>query len=295
MKALILAAGLGTRLKPLTDTLPKALVPLAGKPLLQWQIEHLKSIGIADIVVNVHHFPDLIIDFLKANDNFGCNIAVSDERDLLLETGGALRHAKSLLTSPPITNHQYPIGGTPSNSHPVASPSPILICNVDILSNIDIPALLRAYNPDEMGVIVVAQRQTQRYFLFDESARLCGWQNIATGQLRGPIANSQLPITNSSSCERPLGGTLSNSEASNILSSLSPYAFSGMHVLNPRIFDYLDEYAQIHGEKFSLVDLYLHIADKEVIRAYVPENYRMMDVGKIDQLSEAEAFALSLT
>lgn len=256
MKAMIFAAGLGTRLKPLTDTLPKALVPLAGKTLLQWQIEKLKAAGIRDIVVNIHHFPDMIINYLKDNDNFGCNIQVSDERDMLLETGGGLRKAKELLASSP--------------NSPIAS-SPILICNVDILSNIDIPTLLQAYNPNEMGVVVVSPRDTQRYLLFNEENRLCGWTNIATGEVRGPISNTQYPISNT-----------------------QKLAFSGMQVLNPRIFDCMDEVVKQKGEKFSLIDLYLSIAEKEILRAYIPENYRMMDVGKINQLSEAESFASTL-
>lgn len=256
MKAMIFAAGLGTRLKPLTDTLPKALVPLAGKPLLQWQIEHLKAAGITDIVVNVHHFPDMIINYLHDNDNFGCRIAVSDERDMLLETGGGLRKAEELLTSSP--------------NSPIAS-SPILICNVDILSNIDIPTLLNAYNPDEMGVVVVSERDTQRYLLFDEENRLCGWTNIATGEVRGEEAIRR-------------GGE----------EVMKKLAFSGMQVLNPRIFDCMDKVVEQKGNKFSLIDLYLSIAEKEILKAYIPENYRMMDVGKITQLSEAEAFALSL-
>lgn len=256
MKAMIFAAGLGTRLKPLTDTLPKALVPLAGRPLLQWQIERLKAAGITDIVVNVHHFPDMIINYLHDNDNFGCRIAVSDERDMLLETGGGLRKAEELLTSSPNSS--------------IAS-SPILICNVDILSNIDIPTLLNAYNPDEMGVVVVSERDTQRYLLFDEENRLCGWTNIATGEVRGEEAIRR-------------GGE----------QVMKKLAFSGMQVLNPRIFDCMDKVVEQKGDKFSLIDLYLSIAEKEILRAYIPENYRMMDVGKITQLSEAEAFALSL-
>ena len=167
---MIFAAGLGTRLKPLTDTMPKALVPLAGKTLLQWQIEKLKAVGITDIVLNVHHFPDQIIDYLRENNYFGCHIQVSDERDMLLETGGGLRKAKSLLSV---------IGNQKSDY----KDEPILACNVDILSNIDIPALLKAYNPDEMGVMVVYPRDTQRYLLFDDSSRLCGWTNIATGEV----------------------------------------------------------------------------------------------------------------
>ena len=255
---MIFAAGLGTRLKPLTDTMPKALVPLAGKTLLQWQIEKLKAAGITDIVVNVHHFADKIIDYLRENDNFGCCIQVSDERDMLLETGGGLRKAKSLLTG-----FRLPASECPKD--------PILICNVDILSNIDIPTLLKAYNPDEMGVVVVYPRDTQRYLLFDDSSRLCGWTNIATGEVRGPVADNQYPIAHT----RKL-------------------AFSGMQLLNPRIFEVMDKVVAEKGEKFSLIDLYLSIAEKEILRAFIPENYRMMDVGKINQLSEAESFATTL-
>ena len=254
---MIFAAGLGTRLKPLTDTLPKALVPLAGKTLLQWQIEKLKAAGIRDIVVNIHHFPDMIINYLKDNDNFGCNIQVSDERDMLLETGGGLRKAEEKFRSLGVQEFR-------------SSNEGILICNVDILSNIDIPTLLQAYNPNEMGVVVVSERETQRYLLFNDENRLCGWTNIATREVRGPIADYQSPIAN-----RQL-------------------AFSGMQVLNPRIFDCMDEVVKQKGEKFSLIDLYLSIAEKEILRAYIPENYRMMDVGKIDQISEAESFASSL-
>lgn len=258
MKAMIFAAGLGTRLKPLTDTLPKALVPLAGKTLLQWQIEKLKAAGITDIVVNVHHFPDMIIDYLRDNDNFGCRIAVSDERNMLLETGGGLRKAKHLLLG---------VASRESGNND----APILVCNVDILSNIDIPTLLRAYNPDEMGVVVVYPRETQRYLVFDETHRLCGWTNISTGDVRGPIANTQYPIANTQNL-----------------------AFSGMHVLTPRIFEVMDEIVKEKGDKFSLIDLYVSIAEKEILRAYIPENYRMMDVGKINQLADAEAFAATL-
>ena len=275
MRAMIFAAGLGTRLKPLTDNMPKALVPLAGKTLLQWQIERLKAAGITDIVVNVHHFPDMIINYLRDNDNFGCRIAVSDERDMLLETGGGLRKAKELLTSSP-------------NS--LIASSPILICNVDILSNIDLPTLLQAYNPEEMGVVVVSPRDTQRYLLFDETNRLCGWTNIATGEIRPASLVSSLNILS------PIGEADLQAKPTYQLqrSDLSPLAFSGMQVLNPRIFDVMDKVVAEKGDKFSLIDLYLSIAEKEILRAFIPENYRMMDVGKIAQLSEAESFAASL-
>ena len=253
MKAMIFAAGLGTRLKPLTDNIPKALVPLAGKTLLQWQIEKLKAAGITDIVVNVHHFPDLIINYLQEHDNFGCNIQVSDEREMLLETGGGLRKAMRLLGDE-------------------AKGDGILVCNVDILSNIDVPTLLQTYNSEEMGIVVVSERKTQRYLLFDEENRLCGWTNVATGEIKGDEAMRR-----------------KGDEA------IKRLAFSGMQVLNPRIFECMDAVVEQKGEKFSLIDLYLNIADKEVLRAYVPEDYRMMDVGKIYQISEAEAFAQSIS
>ncbi len=253
---MIFAAGLGTRLKPLTDNMPKALVPLAGKTLLQWQIERLKSAGITDIVVNVHHFPDMIIDYLKEHHNFGCNIQVSDERDMLLDTGGGLR--KALQAMRLLGNEARGEG--------------ILVCNVDILSNIDIPTLLQTYNSEEMGIVVVSERKTQRYLLFDEENRLCGWTNVATGEIKGDEAMRR-----------------KGDEA------IKRLAFSGMQVLNPRIFECMDAVVEQKGEKFSLIDLYLNIADKEVLRAYVPEDYRMMDVGKIDQISEAEDFAQSIS
>ena len=254
MRAMIFAAGLGTRLKPLTDTMPKALVPLAGKTLLQWQIEWLKAAGITDIVVNVHHFPDQIIAYLRDNDNFGCRVLISDERDALLETGGGLRKARPLFDSLPST----------------CADEPVLVCNVDILSNICLQDLISAYQSNEMGLLVVSPRDTQRYLLFDADNRLHGWTNIATGEVRP--------------------GTLCADKAR----TMNKLAFSGMQLLNPRIFDMMDEVVQQKGDKFSLIDLYLTLTGRTVLRAYVPAHYRMMDVGKIAQLSEAEAFAESL-
>ena len=236
MKAMIFAAGLGTRLKPLTDTMPKALVPLGGKPLLQWQVEKLREAGIMDIVVNVHHFPDQIIDAIREHEGWGCRIKVSDERDCLLETGGGLRKAKALL----------------------GTDEPVLTCNVDILSNIDLKALLAAYD-DSASLLVVSDRQTQRYLCFDEQQMLCGWTNIATGELKGQDGRH--------------------------------LAFSGMQILSPEALALLDTMPE---ERFSLIDFYLRTMQRVPFRAYVPSDYRMMDVGKINQLAEAEAFAASL-
>lgn len=259
MKALIFAAGLGTRLQPLTNTIPKALVPLAGKSLLQWQVERLRDAGIRDIVVNVHHFPDMIIDAIAQADGWGCRIQVSDERDLLLNTGGGLRQAKELLISP----------NSPDE--------PILACNVDILSNIDIPHLLSTYvreqaeNPDTVGLLVVSQRQTQRYLLFDQTKRLVGWTNKATGEYRPTSLTQQ---TN--------------------LSALETLAFSGMQVLKPTIFECMQNVVADKGSVFSLIDLYLSACDQHTFKAYMPTDYKMMDVGKIEQVREAELFAQSI-
>lgn len=235
---LIFCAGLGTRLKPLTDTMPKALVPLAGKPLLQWQVEKLRDAGITDIVVNVHHFPDQIIDAIRTNNGWGCNIRISDERDRLLDTGGGLRKAFS--------NHQLPI----------TNGEPVLACNVDILSNIDIWALLERYKQSGVSQLVVSDRQTQRYLCFDEHKKLCGWTNIATGEIKGEDGRH--------------------------------LAFSGMQILNEEVLCLLEDMPE---NKFSLISFYLEIMAKVPLQAYIPDNYQMMDVGKIEQIDEAEKFA----
>lgn len=242
---MIFAAGLGTRLKPLTDTMPKALVPLAGKPLLQWQVEKLRDAGITDIIVNVHHFPDMIIDTIRRNNGWGCNISISDERDMLLDTGGGLKKA--------------------------VMEGPILACNVDILSNIDLRTLVSEYERTGVSQLVVSERKTQRYLCFDKRDSLCGWTNIATGELKGKDGRH--------------------------------LAFSGLQILNGEALRLL---RQIQEDKFSLIDFYLYLCEQNyqspithhqspiILKAYVPLDYRMMDVGKIDQIEEAERFAESL-
>ena len=245
---MIFAAGLGTRLKPLTDTMPKALLPIAGKTLIQWQIEQLRQAGICDIVVNVHHLGEQIIRYLQENDGFGCHIAISDERDMLLETGGGLYHARHLLCD--------------------GSGEPILACNADILSNIRIADLQAAFRPEMMALLVVSERTTQRYLLFDNAMRLHGWTNIATGEVR----------------PADLQG----------MTTYRRLAFSGMQILSPAIFDCMDAVMAQKGQKFSLIDLYLSICAVHPLYGYLPTDYRMMDVGKIDQLAAATAFAQSL-
>lgn len=182
---MIFAAGLGTRLKPLTDTMPKALVPVGGRPLLWHVIMKLKDSGFERIVVNVHHFAQQIIDYLAANQNFGLDIRISDESEKLLETGGGIKKALPLF-----------------DPH-----SPILIHNVDILSNVDLSQL-----DVDVPTLVVSERKTKRYLQFDESMQLIGWKNIETGEVKGREGRS--------------------------------LAFSGIHVFHPSLFPLLNDWPE---------------------------------------------------
>ena len=161
MKAMIFAAGLGTRLKPLTDHMPKALVPVAGKPMLEHVIRKLIAAGCDEIVINVHHFADQIIDFVKTNNNFGITIHISDETDMLLDTGGGIKKASSFFNEP------------------------FLIHNVDILSNVDLKSLYEYHlTSGNDATLLVSPRKTVRYLLFDEENHLCGWVNKDTLQTK---------------------------------------------------------------------------------------------------------------
>lgn len=162
-KAMIFAAGLGTRLRPLTDTMPKALVPVSGRPILGYQLERLAAAGVKEVVVNVHHFAEQVIRYLEEHD-FGLRVRVSDERDELLDTGGGLARARQWLDGD----------------------APVLVHNVDILSNVDLHRWAGEH-PDGT-TLLVGERQTQRYLLFDEENRLVGWTNVATGQVRSPYS-----------------------------------------------------------------------------------------------------------
>lgn len=171
MKALIFAAGLGTRLKPLTDTMPKALVKVDGEPMLKRVLDKLISAGYDDIVINVHHFADQIRDYVAVNDSFGIKISFSDETDLLRETGGGIRHAGNLLS-----------GGE----------EPFLVHNVDIMSNLDLKWFRSQHKDGDLASIIVSSRKTSRYFLFDSERKLVGWTNVDTGEVRSPYSSINL-------------------------------------------------------------------------------------------------------
>ena len=248
MKAMIFAAGLGTRLKPITDTMPKALVPVCGQPLLYHVISKLVAAGYDDLVVNVHHFPDQIIHYLHSHD-FGARIAVSDERDFLRETGGGIRYAKHLLT-----DFSTPLEMTDGE--------PFLVHNVDSISNLDLQWLREQHREGALATLVVSERKTRRYFLFDEDNRLKGWTNIATGEVRSPY-----PDIDPDQCRK--------------------LAFAGIHLMSPAIFDAFDKYG--FGDRFSIVDFYLKACADYPIYAAVPPDFQLVDVGKFDALPEAEA------
>ncbi len=241
MEALIFAAGLGTRLKEQTQNKPKALVSLAGKPLIQYAIEHLKSFGITHIVVNVHHFADQIIEFIESNHSFGIQIDISDERELLLDTGGGLKKA-----------------GRFFNGN-----EPILIYNVDVISNLDLNNLLEFHQQNNaLATLVVRQRETSRYLMFDENMLLSGWKNFSSGE------------------------TIVSRE--DLFAYSKPFAFSGIHIVQPEILDLITEEG-----KFPIMDLYLRLAKDHPIKAFIDQSSLWMDLGKPDQIIEAEKLFLS--
>lgn len=242
MKAMIFAAGLGTRLKPITDTMPKAMVPIAGKPLLQHIILKLKNAGFDEIIINVHHFADQIISFLLENNNFGIRIEISDESENLLETGGGIKKAEWFFDDG----------------------KPFLVHNVDILSNLDLKQLyLQNTRSKKIASLVVSSRHTSRYLLFDKQNNLKAWINTLTNETKPPVVEN--------------------------IQQLEKLAFSGIHVISPQIFDWMDKW----DGKFSIIDFYLSIAHEQAIEAYAPDNLNLLDVGKVDSLKEAELFLLS--
>ena len=241
MKAMIFAAGLGTRLKPLTDTMPKALVPVAGRPMLEHVINKLKSSGFDEIIINIHHFGQQIIDFLESNNNFGISIHISDERDMLLDTGGGIKHAMELFPSD----------------------EPILIHNVDILSDVDLKSLYRFHiDSGNDATLMVSRRETSRYLLLDKSNRLNGWINTSTGETKpeGFIYNPEIH---------------------------SKYAFSGIHVVSPTLFNFMKD--KWTG-KFPIMDFYLKECMNARIGACIKPEIKLIDIGKPETLKKAEEF-----
>lgn len=240
MKAMIFAAGLGSRLKPLTDNTPKALIPVNGKPMLEYIILKLKNAGFDQIVINIHHLGEQIIDFLEANNNFGIQINISDERDYLLDTGGGIKKAARFLEGN----------------------EPFLVHNVDIFSDIDLKQLYDHHlKVNSLATLLVSKRNTSRYLLFNNENKLCGWRNHETGEVKSFYPHFDPAQYNE-------------------------YAFSGIHILSPKIFDWMEEWTG----KFPIINFYLSICAKANVQAYPAEQLHLLDIGKPESLTKAENF-----
>lgn len=229
---MILAAGLGTRLRPITDTIPKALVEINGKTLLEHSIDHLKINGIKEVIVNVHHFPDQIIEFLEKKKNFGLKIEVSDERDELLDTGGGVKKASWFFEG----------GG------------PFVVRNVDVLSDIDLGAMLSFHKKQRpLATLAVRNRETSRYLLFNERSEMVGWTNISSGEKK-----------------------LSRKDFKRI----HPLAFSGIQIFSPSIIPLMNEEG-----RFSLINMYLRLCRNNRISAFTDNDSFWFDAGKREENS----------
>ena len=254
---MIFAAGLGTRLKPLTDTMPKALVPVGGKPLIDIVVEKLKAQGYSRFVVNVHHFAQQIIEHVALQD-YAPLVRFSDETPELLETGGGLKKAAPLFDDD----------------------APILIHNVDILDNVDYGWFSRQHLPDEDAVLLVSRRKTKRYLLFDNAMRLMGWMNIETGEVRSPftwIREADIAV------DDDLNVVV---ETKTFHSSLHAFAFSGIHSFSPRLFKLMNQFP----DRFPIIDFYLSTCHRSHIVGCVKDDLHLLDVGKLDAIDKAEQF-----
>jgi len=235
MKAMIFSAGLGTRFKPWTDKHPKALAIVNGKPLLQHTVEYLQQYGIREVVVNVHHFAEQVIDAIKNNDGWGSQIMISNEADEVLETGGGLFKAKDLLKD-----------------------KRFITINVDILTDLDIDKFIDHHRQTGSFIsLAIAERKTSRFLLFNEQNRLCGWRNIKGDEI---IEKITMPAH-----------------------SYFQKAYSGMAMFEPAIFDHIT----VAG-KFSIIDVYLQLAQAKIISGYHHTGDKWVDVGRQESVSVAE-------
>lgn len=233
MKALIFAAGKGTRLKPFTDHHPKALAVVNGIPLLERNIKYLQSFGINDFVINIYHFADQIIDFITKNDSFGAKIEFSDEKEELLETGGGLVFARKFLDFE----------------------EDFLIMNADILTDLDLNGFIKFHQEkNDFATLAVSDRVSSRKLLFNEEMILRGWLNVQTGEQRLAEFNK----------------------------GFKPLAFSGIHCINPRIFNKIKRKG-----KFSIMEEYLDLMHTEAIHGY-QHDANLIDVGRAESILAAE-------
>jgi NDP-sugar pyrophosphorylase family protein len=238
VKAMILAAGLGTRLRPLTDNRPKALVEVAGRTLLEITLSRLRTFGIRDVIINVHHLAGMIVEYLKTNDNFGMRIEVSRE-EALLDTGGGLKKA----------SHFFMEDAGDSEE-------PFVLHNVDVISTIDLRRMMQFHADSQaLATLAVQARETSRYLLFDENLRLCG-RRSGRDQKTEVVHPSESP---------------------------QALAFSGIHVISPRLFAMMTEQGV-----FSIIDTFLRLAAHgDKIAAFRADEYYWRDVGSPENVVQA--------
>lgn len=247
MNAMIFAAGLGTRLKPYTDHCPKAMVEVAGRPMIVHQLDKLRQAGFRRVVINVHHYAQQIIDYVNAHDGFGLDVAFSDETGKLLETGGGIRHALPLFDSD----------------------RPVLIHNVDIFSNADLKALYTEHVDNRADAsLLVSKRDTSRYFVFDGEDRLVAWKNIQTGEVRTAYNDLQ-----------PAMESLTADDESYRLR-----AFSGIHIISPTLFPLLEKAGEVFSITNFY---WQHSMRCRIRCVEAPDGFRWVDAGKPEALARA--------
>jgi mannose-1-phosphate guanylyltransferase len=248
MKAMILAAGLGTRLRPLTDDRPKALVEISGRTLLEITLSRLRAFGVREIIINVHHFADMILDYLKAKKNFGMRIEASRE-DLLLDTGGGLKKAAWFF----LEDFSRSASSTGDSSR---LDVPFLLHNVDVISNIDLHRMIQFHMKNHaLATLAVQARETSRYLLFNDQLQLCG---------RRAGHDQKTEIVRSSN-------------------HLQPLAFSGIHVISPGLLPMMTEEGI-----FSIIPSYLRLsAQGEKILAFHADEFYWRDLGTPADLAQA--------
>ena len=266
MKAMILAAGLGTRLKPLTDTRPKALVELSGRTLLEITLTRLRTLGVTEVIINVHHFADQVIDYLKSHNNFGMRIEISRE-EVLLDTGGGLKRAAwfFLENSSP---------DDPARRGSGQTDEPFLLHNVDVISNIDLAQMLQFHKDNQaLATLAVQSRESGRQLLFNNNLQLCG-RRIDNKNTVIPVPQGVIP---SVARDQLLPAERTASQP------LQALAFSGIHIISPHLLPLLTEEGI-----FSIIDSYLRLAaQNEKILAFRAEQYYWRDLGRPADLTQA--------
>jgi NDP-sugar pyrophosphorylase family protein len=287
MKAMILAAGLGTRLRPLTDNRPKALVEINGRTLLEITLSRLRSFGVREAIINVHHFADMIVDYLKAKKNFGMRIEVSRE-DVLLDTGGGLKKAVWFFLED--SSRSASSSGDSSRLD-----VPFLLHNVDVISTIDLRRMVQFHTENHaLATLAVQARETSRYLLFKDHLQLCGRRSGRDGTPElvrvSPLGASSHVIPNEvRDLLLPRQGTAlqPGEEASGTAitgcAQLQALAFSGIHVISPRLLPMLTEEGV-----FSIITSYLRLAAQgENILAFRADDYYWRDLGRPADLTQA--------